>query len=82
MKLKEFVEKFVCCNSLVKLWTEIPGGHQIVMENDYVCMEHELLKGTVWQSKHNDCEVIGVTDILCFDASREAINIVIKLGDK
>ena len=83
MKLKEFVEKFVCKNSLIRLWTPAKDGYNIIHrdeddDDDCVCMEWQLISDIVWQSRYNDCEVIGVKDILLDDSYIEAINIVIK----
>ena len=78
MTLKEFIEKFVCKNTLIRLWTKCKGGHQMIhCGNDEVSMEWQTLKGESFQSAFLDREVIGVTDILC-DTHREAVNIVIK----
>lgn len=78
MKLKEFIEKFVCANTIVRLWKPIKGGHKMLGRDtdEHICMEWELLKGSVWQSNYLDCEVEGVTDIIT-DSCREAVNIVI-----
>ena len=82
MKLKEFVEKFVCHNSIIRLWTPYENGHKLLCEDDesMVFMEWQLLKQgeKLWQKRYLDNEVIGVTDIFC-ESYREAINIVIKL---
>lgn len=79
MSLYNFISKFVCSNSLVRLWTEIPGGHKMIHRGDSsVCMEHEILRGKTWQARYSSCQVIGVTDIVVDDFYREAINIVIK----
>lgn len=80
MQLKEFVEKFVCPNSLIKLWIQAEGGHKMLFEkNKNVCMDWQLLKEEdIWQKKYLENEVIGVNDIFCDDFHREAINIVIK----
>ena len=79
MELKEFVEKFVCKNTLIRLWTPIKGGHKMIHRgDDSVCMEWELISCTTWQSRYNDCKVIGVTDIVVDDFYKEAVNIVIK----
>lgn len=91
MILKEFVESFVCRNSLIRLWYPVlgvslitipkkpDGGHRMVAKGDgrSVCMEWELIKGEGLYKLYVDHEVIGVTDILC-DDSPEAINIVIE----
>ena len=84
MTLGEFIEKFVCKNSLVRLWTKTKGGHKMIYkDDDSVCMEWELLKGGIWQSEYKDCEVIGVKDIFVVnDNYSEAINIVIKIKEK
>ena len=80
MKLKEFVERFVCRNSLIRLWYPVIGeGHRMVAKGEgrKVSMEWELIKGEGPYSLYADNEVIGVTDILC-DYCPEAINIVIE----
>ena len=86
MKLSEFIIKYVCCNSLIRLWKENKNGYEMIYKEDEskpsnrddVCMEWELLNNKVWQSKYRDSEVIGVTDILVDGFYPEAINIVIK----
>lgn len=86
MKLKEFLEKFICRNTLVRLWYKDGSGH-IMITNDEerhklenaVCMEWELLDSKAWQRIYLDNEVIGVTDIVVHDSFyKEAVNIVIK----
>lgn len=82
MKLKEFVEKFICRNTVIRLWkpseNELQVHDMIPGDNSSgVCMEWQLLKGSVPQSKYNDYEVLGITDILTEDY-KEAVNIVIK----
>ena len=87
MSLREFVEKFVCKNTLVKLWKPVRGGHKMIVEDEslddskisenYVCMEWEILGNKVWQSKYLNCNVIGVKDIVCHDDYSESVNIVI-----
>lgn len=71
MVLKEFIEQFVMCNSLVKLWN--CDEKKRANEKLLICME--------WQAKEfemlKDIPVIGVTDILCIDDCQEAINIVL-----
>lgn len=80
MKLKEFIEKFICRNSLVRLWVPLcDGRNKMLHENgNFVCMEWEILDRKVWQSKYLESEVIGIKDIVVDDFYREAINIVIK----
>lgn len=73
MKLKEFIEKFVCCNTIVRLWKPIKQGHELIEVNSKgFCMEWELVK-----SDYADYEVIGVTDIVISPCS-EAVNIIVK----
>lgn len=80
MKLKVFIEKFVCKNTLIRLWEPIKGGNKMIVKDDKtVCMEWELLQDKVWQSEYGNCEVVGVTDILVNDFYKEAVNIVINI---
>jgi iron uptake system EfeUOB component EfeO/EfeM len=80
VELKEFVEKYICKNTIIRLWKPIKGGHEMLhQKNDKeVCMEWELLKNEVWQSKYNENKVVGITDIIT-DTYREAVNIVIDI---
>ena len=90
MTLNEFVKKYVCRNTLIRLWVpHFGGGYSYRMlwrydeekpgNVDDVCMEHELLSSKSWLSRYSLCEVIGVTDIVVTDtAYPEAVNIVIK----
>lgn len=81
MKLKDFVDTFICRNTLIRLWTvdeNHKGYKMICREDDVVRMEWELLKDKVWQSKYNNCIVIGIKDIVVDDLYREAVNIVIE----
>jgi len=73
MKLKEFIEKFVEKNTLVRLWYKEKSGHRQVIESDKPKMEWDLARG-----EFKDREVIGVTDILVTGHYSEAVNIVIK----
>ena len=86
MTLKDFINRFVCKNTLVRLWKPVKGGHQMLYTIDVslaggtadVCMDWQLLSGGVWQSKYADNKVIGVTDIVV-DTYREAVNIVVEV---
>jgi hypothetical protein len=82
MNLENFIKKYVCKNTIIRLWKPIKGGHELIYQkgSKEVCMEWELLQNKVYQSKYKSCEVIGVTDIIT-DSYREAINIVISIGD-
>ena len=70
MKLHEFINKWICKNSIVRIWIPIEEGHKLIIGP---CMEWEILKN----ENHNNFEVIGVTDIVCDECS-EAINIVVR----
>lgn len=85
MTLREFVEKFVCPNTMIRLWVPHFGGHMLLSDNsdpdnpDDVGMNWEILEKKGWQYLFADHEVIGVTDIRC-DSYPEAVNVVIKVG--
>ena len=88
MKLNTFVRKYICSNTLIRLWVPASGGGYRMLcrydekkpgNIDDVCMEHELLSSKSWQSEYSLCEVVGVTDIVVRDNFYpEAVNIVIK----
>ena len=88
MLLKTFVRKYICSNTLIRLWVPASGGgHRMLCRYDEkkpgniddVCMEHELLSSKSWLSQYSLCEVVGVTDIVVTDNFYpEAVNIVIK----
>lgn len=73
MKLKEFMDKFVCPNSLVRLWKKLDDGHGHVMLTLEAVVDWEI---TGLSEKVTSCEVVYITDIFC-ETYREAINIVI-----
>ena len=78
MALKDFVDSFVCRNTLIRLWKPAKDGHKMLgFGDDSVCMEWQLVRNEVWQSKYNNCRVIGIKDIVVDDFYREAVNIVI-----
>lgn len=82
MTLKTFIEKFVCKNTIIRLWRKEATCHRMIVEDatdpetKEVGMEWQILDGSGWQFRYKDCPVIGVTDIVC-DRYREAVNIVI-----
>ena len=88
MLLKTFVRKYICSNTLIRLWVPASGGgHRMLCRYDEkkpgniddVCMEHELLSSKSWLSEYSLCEVVGVKDIVVTDNFYpEAVNIVIK----
>lgn len=50
-----------------------------VKDNNFRCMDHEILKEKVWQSKYLDTEVSGITDIVPAETHDYSINIVLKI---
>ncbi len=80
MELKEFVETFICRNSLVRLWYPTKDGNELVIPNDKksACMEWEIIKGEDIYRKYLTHKVIGITDIYTYGSYPEAINIVIE----
>ena len=80
MELKEFVEKFICRNSIVRLWYPTNGGNELVIKDDKAsaCMEWKIIKGEGVYKKYLKHKVIGVTDIHTYGSYPEAINIVIE----
>ena len=91
MKLNTFVRKYICSNTLIRLWVPASGGGYRMLfiydekkprNIDDVCMEHELLFSKSWPSEYSLCEVVGVTDIVVRNGFYpEAVNIVIKLKE-
>lgn len=50
-----------------------------VKENNFKCMDHEILKEKVWQSRYLDTDVVGVTDIVPAETHDYSVNIVLKI---
>lgn len=76
MILKNFIEQFVCPNTLIRLHhvSHISGISYESANNDEPEMEWKLVN-----SEFANKEVIGVTDILYLhDSYSEAVNIVIE----
>lgn len=73
MKLKEFMDKFICPNSLVRLLKKLDDGHGYIMLTPEAVMDWEI---TGLSEKIISCEVVHITDVFC-ETYREAINIVI-----
>ncbi len=79
--LKEFIENYVCKNSLIRLWYSINGVYEMVIkDHKSVCMEWEILKcdSICIYKRYLNNKVIGVTDISVIGDYSEAINIVIE----
>ena len=87
MTLKDFVKRYVCSNTILRLWAPKNGWNGYVLLYvkderkpdgvDDVCMDWELIHDKCWQSKYCDCKVLGVKDIVVDGFYREAVNIVI-----
>lgn len=75
MNLKNFINQFICHNTLIRLWYKADtAGYIEVIEGDKPKMEHEWVK-----TEYANNLVIGVTDILYVKSHYvEAVNIVIK----
>ena len=82
MKLGEFIKQF-SHNNVIRLWYEIKGGHEIVLDtfND-VSMDWEVNKQKGKYRHYVDNEVLGLTTCLFNHKSgvhhTDAINIVIE----
>jgi hypothetical protein len=73
MNLKEFIEKFVGKNTLIRLWYKVKGGYEQV-DGDNPKMEWQLAN-----SEYANKNVLYVKDILVLNSSYvEAVNIVIE----
>ena len=82
MKLKDFVNKFVCENTIIRLWCPVYGAYRMISISDNdpsLCMGSELLNGEAWQSKYNNCEVVGVRTMDTLYYNKGVVNIIIKL---
>lgn len=78
MKLKDFIEKFVAHNTVVRLWREKGHTYQMIHDGEKeVSMEWEVLDGKSFLSKYLESKVVCVTDIVC-NKYPEAVNIVIE----
>jgi hypothetical protein len=79
MKLKEFIEKYIEPNSIIRLVYRNTGGHKIVLNswND-VIMEWSILKSQGDGRHYIDNEVLGIASIMSNGHYTEAINIVIE----
>lgn len=80
--LHEFINRYLR-NSIVRLWVPYESGHKMLVENDLdSCMEWEITKGHVWQSKYLNNNVLGVRDIVVDGfLHKEAINIIISVEE-
>lgn len=73
MKLQKFIKENIEHNTMVRLLTNIQGGHCCVEDNwDKVYMNHEIQN-----TKYKDWEAICVTSVLGTGKHSEAINIVV-----
>ena len=79
MKLKDFVLEYIEPNSVIRLWSPVFGGHELISKNvDDVCMNWEITDEVGIYKDYINNEVKGVTDILVHKSFyKEAINITI-----
>lgn len=77
MNLKEFLEKYVCANTMIRLWINIDGHGRLCLFDDCKpVMSWELEKNRGYE-KFRNMKIVGVTDILC-ETHCEAVNIVVE----
>lgn len=79
MKLKKFVNNYICPNTLIRLWYPIEGGHELAYPKEI--MDWQITKEETLLQPYLDCMVIGVTDILIEGNYKEVVNIVLKNAD-
>ena len=74
MKLKEFVDKYIEHNTMVRLWTKMSNGNLCMVEDNVnkVFMNHEI-KNTYYK----DWIFISVTNVLCRGGYLEATNLIV-----
>lgn len=66
MTLKDFIEKFVAHNTVVRLWNEKGQNYKMIHDGEKeVSMEWEALDGKSFPSKYLENKVVCVTDIVC-----------------
>lgn len=77
MKLKEFLKKYICANTMIRLWKNINSHERICLFSDCEpVMDWELKRNSEYE-KYRNMKVVGVTDILC-ETYFEAVNIVVE----
>lgn len=82
MTLDEFIEKFVCRNTTIRLWQVQDDGSHVVVRDEWDenrrswFMEWEMFKNDSFLNLYAGAKVIGVTDILDLEHP-DAVNIVI-----
>jgi hypothetical protein len=79
MTLKEFIEKYIEHNSLIRVVYKNKGSHKLVLNSwSDVDMEHQIIKGKGKYAPYINHKVIGIACILVIGPYSEAINIVIE----
>ena len=77
MKLKEFLEEYVCSNTMIRLWKNINKHERLCLFDECKPVMDWELKWDDRYEKYRNMKVIGVTDILC-ETYYEAVNIVVE----
>ena len=74
MKLKEFVDKYIEHNTMVRLWTKMSNGNLCMVEDNVnkVFMNH-VIKNTYYKN----WIFISVTNVLCRGGYPEATNLIV-----
>ena len=74
MKLKEFVDKYIEHNTMVRLWTKMSNGNLCMVEDNVnkVFMNH-VIKNTYYKN----WIFISVTNVLCRGGYLEATNLIV-----
>lgn len=75
MTLKRFVKKYVCKNTLIRLWYTTPSGY--IMVSEKVAMDKEFKDSKGRLSEFSKNKVVGVADIVVSTGYTDAVNIVI-----
>ena len=84
MQLKRFVKKYVDPNAVVRLWRQIPGGHEMISApnptgkaSDSVAMAWALTDGGSWMHSYRRHRVVNVFNCDVYGEFSDAINICI-----
>ena len=79
MELKEFIDKYIEHNSLVRVLYKHKGGHKVVLNDwDDVAMDWEIVKGQGKYAPYINHKVLGIASILVRGPYSEAVNVVIE----
>lgn len=77
MNLKGFIKKYVCANTMIRLWKNIDKHERLCLFDDCKPVMSWELERNIEYEKFRNMKVVGVTDILC-ETYYEAVNIVVE----